>query len=229
MADYFLIFTVGLLGGLHCLGMCGGLIMACSLKFGGGLSFSLTYNAGRITSYVVLGSLMGYLGKLLIATGLFGRFQSVIPVLAGVFMVLIGIELLGIMPARVKRFFSGLFPVSLMQAFTLVNNKKKRPAAFFLGMANGLIPCGLLYAAGMSAAATADPVKGALIMASLGAGTLLPLLFAGSFSGLIARFRTGALSALSGVMVIALGLKSIVYSGQFMDMLMKVSPHCTLH
>ncbi len=229
MADYFLVFTVGLLGGLHCLGMCGGLIMACSLKFGGGLSFSLTYNAGRIASYVVLGALMGYLGRLLIATGLFGRFQVAVPVLAGVFMVIIGIELVGIMPVRVKRFFSGLFPVFLMQAFTPVNSRNKRPAAFFLGMANGLVPCGFLYAAGVNAAATADPVKGALIMASLGAGTLLPLLFAGSFSGLPARFRTGALPALSGIIVIALGLKSIVYSGQFMDMLVKVSPHCTLH
>lgn len=228
MTDYVLMFSVGLLGALHCLAMCGGLIMACSMKFGGGFSFSFFYNAGRIASYVGLGFLMGLLGKMLIATGFFGRFQSALPVLAGIFMIIIGMEMLGLMPVKVKRFFAGLLPLKIPQFFSRLHLNNKKSGAFILGMVNGFIPCGFLYAAGIKAASTAEPVNGALIMASLGAGTLLPLLFAGSFSGMPGKYRSRALSVFSSVIIIALGIKSIFFSGQFMDMLMKVYPLCTL-
>src|SRR3972149_7954153 len=103
MNDYILLFFAGLLGSLHWVGMCGGLIMACGMKFGGGPSFSLTYNAGRVLSYAILGAVMGLLGKALIAAGLFGKFQGIMPIIAGLLMVLIGLDLLGYAPKGVRK------------------------------------------------------------------------------------------------------------------------------
>lgn len=209
MSDYGLVFLAGVLGAIHCVGMCGGLIMACGVRCGGGFSFSLVYNTGRVLSYMVLGLVMGLLGKTLLEAGLPGRFQGALPIVAGVFMILIGLELLGYLPAGLKRFFTGLFPSSVSRALTGGGIKKKRPAAFVLGMLNGLIPCGLIYAVGVKAASTADPVKGMFIMASLGAGTFLPLLFTGSLTGVMGRLRAGLLTTVSSVLIIALGIKSV--------------------
>lgn len=211
MSDYGVVFLAGVLGAIHCVGMCGGLMMACGVKCGGGLRFSFVYNAGRVLSYSLLGLAMGLLGKTLAEAGLAGRSQGALPMVAGVFMILIGLELLGYLPAGLKRFFTGLFPESVSRALLGGGMKRKRPAAFLLGMLNGLIPCGLIYAVGVKAASTADPVKGMLIMASLGAGTFLPLLFTGSFTGVIARLKAGLLTTASSVLLIALGVKSVYH------------------
>ncbi|MDP2688776.1 MAG: sulfite exporter TauE/SafE family protein, partial [Deltaproteobacteria bacterium] len=97
---------------------------------------------------------------------------------------------------------------------------------FLIGMLNGLIPCGLLYAAGVKAASTADPAEGALIMAALGAGNFLPLLFAGSFSGFTRKLNSRAVAAASSVLIIALGVKSIVFGTGFTGTAMALYAFC---
>ncbi len=211
MNDYLVVFLMGLAGVLHCIGMCGGLVMACNMRFGGGFSFSLVYNVGRVTAYSMLGLLMGFLGRSLIATGLFGGFQRVVPVFAGVLMIIIGLDMLGLVPRSLKALVSGLLPNPLSSGLVSRYMRKKRPSAFILGIFNGLIPCGFLYAVGIKAASTADPLKGMLIMASLGAGTFLPMLLAGSLTGLIGRRVSSGLATASSLLIIALGAKSILY------------------
>jgi len=209
--EYALVFIAGVLGAIHCVGMCGGLVAACAVKCGGGARFSLAYNTGRVLSYSLLGVVMGFIGKTLVDTGLPGRLQGALPVVAGLFMILIGLELLGYLPPALKRFFTGLFPTSVSKVLLGGEIQKKRPAAFLLGMLNGLIPCGLIYAVGVKAAATADPLKGLLVMASLGAGTFVPLVLAGSLTGAASRLRTGLFTAISSVLIIALGVKAIYH------------------
>lgn len=209
MSDYLLLFSTGLLGTLHCVGMCGGLIAACGMKFGGGPFFSAAYNAGRLLSYAVLGFVMGLLGKALIAAGLFGKFQGVMPIIAGTLMVLIGLDLLDLIPKKLRAVTSGPFPKALSDILIGNQLKKRQPAPFILGAINGLIPCGLLYAVGVKAAATADPVHGILTMAAFGAGTLPALLLVGSFSGVVGRFRSVLLLNISYAFVIVLGVRSI--------------------
>lgn len=215
MDDVILVFFMGLLGALHCVAMCGGFVMACSMRFGGGFSFSLVYNAGRMLSYALLGLLMGFLGKALIAAGGFIWFQSVLPVVAGAFMVLIGLELMGAFPGRFKKLFSGTLPAAAFRAVTRLGPGNRKAAPFLIGMLNGLIPCGLLYAAGVKAASTADPAQGALIMAALAAGNFLPLLFAGSFPGITGKLNSRAVAVALSVLIIALGVKSIVFGAGF--------------
>lgn len=226
MNDYILVFSIGLLGAIHCVGMCGGLIMACGMRCGGGFSFSLAYNAGRVLTYTLLGFLMGFLGKALITAGLLGKFQSALPVVAGGLMIFIGLDMLGLLPEGVGKFFSKLFPLALHNQLAKNRIKKERPAAFFLGMANGLIPCGILYAVGARAAAAADPLKGMLLMASLGAGTFLPLLFTGSLTGFLGRMKNNIITALSSVLIIALGLKSIFHGTGFVATAFAFLHHC---
>lgn len=216
MSDYLLLFTAGLLGALHCVGMCGGLIMACGMKFGGGASFSFAYNAGRVLSYALLGALMGLLGKALIAVGLFGKFQGIMPVVAGIFMILIGIDLLGYAPGWLKRITTGLFPRFFSDLLIGSQLKKRTPLPFVLGILNGLIPCGLLYAVGVKAAATADPVGGMLTMLAFGAGTIPALLLTGSLSVVQTRFRSNLISQASYVFIIALGIKSVLYGAGYL-------------
>ncbi|MEK7851859.1 MAG: sulfite exporter TauE/SafE family protein, partial [Deltaproteobacteria bacterium] len=149
MNDYILLFSAGLFGALHCVGMCGGLIMACGMKFGGGAVFSLAYNAGRVLSYAILGAVMGFLGKALIAAGLFGKFQGLMPLIAGIFMILIGLDLLGYAPKGVKKITAGLLPRAISDRFIGDKLKRTDPAPFILGIFNGLIKCGLLFSVGI--------------------------------------------------------------------------------
>lgn len=216
MNDYILLFSAGILGALHCMGMCGGLIAACGIRFGGGLSFSLSYNAGRILSYSLLGLLMGLLGKALIAAGVFGKFQGIMPVIAGSLMMLIGLDLLGVIPKRLKVITSGLFPKGLSDRLIGKHLGKSQAAPFVLGILNGLIPCGLLYAVGVKAAATADPVRGILTMAAFGAGTLPAMMLASAFSGVAGRSRSGVWLKASYSLIVLLGVRSIAIGVEYM-------------
>lgn len=212
MAEYLLIFTMGLFGALHCVGMCGGFVMACSMKCGGGMRFSLVYNLGRVFSYMLLGAVMGAAGKALAAAGALGGFQGALPVLAGAVMIIIGLDLLGLTPKFVRRFGASLIPASITGALFGNQIKRKRPAVFLLGMINGLIPCAMLYAVGVKAASTAEPVSGMLVMAALGAGTFIPMVTAGAFGSTLARLRSNVMVTASSVILIALGVKAVVFA-----------------
>ncbi len=190
--------------------------MACGMKFGGGALFSLAYNIGRVLSYAILGAVMGLLGKALIAAGLFGKFQGIMPIIAGLFMILIGIDLLGYAPRWLKLITTGLFPHVLSDRLIGSQLKKRTPVPFVLGILNGLIPCGLLYAVGVKAAATADPVQGMMTMAAFGAGTLPALLLAGSLSGFQARLKSNLISQASYLFIIFLGVKSVLYGARYL-------------
>lgn len=228
MGDYILIFAAGILGALHCVAMCGALAAACGMKLGGGLKFSFLYNSGRLSSYAVLGALAGLIGRALSGTGLFGGLQSAVPVVAGAVMVVIGIDMLGFMPGSIKRRLIALFPAGLLgRALAVVGrgeSKANRQTIFIIGMLNGLVPCGLLYAAGLKAASTGSPFEGALVTLALGAGTFVPMLFAGSITGL--RLKTLPVTALSSVIIIALGLKSIFHFHVSADLLTMLYPFC---
>ena len=100
---YLSAFLVGLLGGVHCVGMCGGIVS--SLTFGlpqnrqrqisGMIPFQLAYNLGRIGSYVVAGAIMGGMGMLLAQLMPINIAQRLLLVLAGIFMILLGLYLSG--------------------------------------------------------------------------------------------------------------------------------------
>lgn len=177
----------GVLGSLHCVGMCGPLALALPLgntssatKFTG----TLIYNLGRIVTYSMLGLFMGLAGQ---TFALFG-VQQYLSVAAGiliiVFVLLPKRKTDG--PARGAMAFFSKIRSMMGRLFT----RKSKSSLLVIGLLNGLLPCGLVYMALAASAATGSIVNGMLFMAFFGLGTLpamWTLAFWGNYIGLPAR------------------------------------------
>jgi len=221
MGDLAAVFLIGLLGVIHCAAMCGGLMTACAMRFGGAgtgptAGFAFIYNLARISTYAAFGLLMGALGKALMKIGLITEFQSLVPFIAGVVMVLIGADLLGLMPKALKKRTARLFPARLVGRIGAAGGRSRALSAAMMGIVNGLIPCAMVYAVGAKAAATGEPLSAALIMAAFGLGTFLPLVLATTLAKGLAGVRVKGLTYATSLIIIALGVKSMYMS--FMGM-----------
>jgi sulfite exporter TauE/SafE len=176
-------FTFGLLGSLHCVGMCGPLALA--MPFGqkrDRLLRVLVYNGGRILTYTALGALMGLLGQGIFLVGLQSWLTLALGVLliaAGLFSIQLEFNLWSL--PVLSRWY-----LQLKSAFARLISKTGYQALFGLGLLNGLLPCGLVYLALAGALTTAGWQSGVSYMFAFGVGTL-PLMLAvtliGKFSG----------------------------------------------
>lgn len=176
--------TLGLASGLHCVGMCGGIVTAFSAGRGPRWVHTALFNAGRISSYAIVGAAAGALGGLSwYATG----GQTALYVLANVVLVFVGLHLAGLQsPMRwLERLGAPLWrrvqPLAArwLQIRTL-------GGAYRAGLAWGWLPCGLVYGALAASAFSGSPLGGAAGMAAFGLGTL-PWLFAAGVAA--ARLR----------------------------------------
>ncbi|MGJ8630965.1 MAG: sulfite exporter TauE/SafE family protein [Glaciecola sp.] len=181
---YITALLIGLAGGVHCVGMCGGI--ASSLLFSatptvGRYQLLAAYNFGRIFSYSIAGAAVGYSGDMLtqhtfISPKILLIFSSVLLLLLGFYIggftqSLTWLERIG------GRFFSLIKPLSAR--FLPLNNAMK---AVPYGMIWGWLPCGLVYSTLAWAMGSGTATNGALVMLCFGLGTL-PALFATSMSG----------------------------------------------
>ena len=167
---------LGVAGSLHCVGMCGPLMLAMPLPSNSRIQafgHALGYQAGRISTYVLLGLLFGLLGKGLSVAG----FQQWLSVFAGVLLLIAAFFSL--------QWDSTLWNISgvgktvgfLRRNIGRLLRERPAGATLGLGMLNGLLPCGLVYAAAAGAVAAAEVWQGAGFMFFFGLGTLpLPLL-----------------------------------------------------
>lgn len=204
-------FLVGLLGGGHCIGMCGGIVSAVTLAMPGQrprVAQLVAYNAGRISSYTVAGVVAGVVG----ASGFF--LSHVLPVekllyaLASLMLVVLGLYLAGLWQGVLvlERLGAALWKriQPLSRNFMPL---KSAPQAYLLGMVMGWLPCGLVYSVLVAALATGDPLQGGLLMLAFGLGTLPTLLTMG-----LAAVRLKAFLQLywvrrgSGLLVLGFGL-----------------------
>lgn len=219
LIDYPAVFLIGFLGGFgHCIGMCGGFVMAYSIKLNPARSASikqllvphLLYNAGRILTYMFLGLLFGLAGETLgIRLGII-NYQGALQVIAGLLMVWMGLDFGGWIPPLSANYFPGY--IRFKQWVSAALNRVNRKNVFGLGMILGFIPCGLVYAAGAKAAAAATIPGGVLTMLFFGLGTAPAMVIAGTgASFLTAKFRQ-RLFRLATVLVIVLGAAT-VYRG----------------
>ncbi len=175
---------LGLLGSIHCLGMCGPLALALPHKETDKLSLTTdaaVYNAGRILTYAILGYLLGWLGVSVRMAG----FQQGLSIAVGV-VILLGVSMPAILshyrlaasfPNRIFNVFRGVFASLLKQ--------QGRGSLFSLGLLNGLLPCGLVYAALGASITTGDAVQSSFYMALFGFGTF-PMMLSVSFFGAMA-------------------------------------------
>ncbi len=170
---------LGFAGSLHCVGMCGPLLLALPLDAAGKrqvLRQMLVYHAGRILTYAALGLLFGLLGKGLAVAG----FQKILSIGAGVFML--GMALMAWRFERMVTALPGFGAFTQRVKSRMGSLLRHNGSTFSLGLLNGLLPCGIVYAALAGAIATAGIPEGALFMAAFGLGTL-PLLLGVSVLG----------------------------------------------
>lgn len=163
---------LGLAGSLHCVGMCGPLMLALPVNREVRASFltgRLLNQAGRILVYGILGLVVGFAGEQLVTAGL----QQWLAVLAGVFMLFFIAW-----PAGLGRFRRGpaLLVGRLKMLFATFLQRRGHSALFLLGMLNGLLPCGLVYLALASSLALGDAASSAAFMVIFGLGTSPALL-----------------------------------------------------
>ncbi|MEA1920011.1 MAG: sulfite exporter TauE/SafE family protein, partial [Campylobacterota bacterium] len=183
----------------HCIGMCGGIVMAYSTaKVDNGwnrftqASAHMLYSLGRVLTYTILGVMFGYLGG--VAT-FSNNANGILLLIAGIAMVLAGGSLLG----KIK--FLTIIEHSLsanawyQSTFKAMLKSKSLTSFFILGMLNGLIPCGFVYFFAITAASTASPFWGGIVMMLFGLSTIPALFSLGYFVGLFKQ------SSFRGLMV----------------------------
>lgn len=203
-------FLVAMLGGGHCIGMCGGLMMAVGMQLPQPKwLYLLTYNLGRISSYALAGALVGSLGQASSVLEFILPIQQILFLLSSLMLLLLGLyianlwhglllieKLGGRLWVRVEPWARKLLPIQYL------------PQAFFAGMLWGWLPCGLVYSVLIGALASGSAQNGAIMMLMFGLGTLPMLISLGFASAKLKpvlqserlRMICGGMIAMFGIM-----------------------------
>jgi len=215
LAIFGAVFLTGLLGGVHCAGMCGGIVAALSGQTAAGRwHLHLGYNLGRIASYTAAGALAGTAGSLgLLLDGVL-PVQIALYVLADLMLIVLGLYLAGVsgLAARLEGLGTWLWrriqPLTrgLLPANTL-------PRALGLGVLWGWLPCGLVYGILLLAVMAGDALNGAAIMLAFGLGTLPNLLFAGlAWRRVAGAVRARPVRIAAGSLVLGFGVYGLAHA-----------------
>jgi uncharacterized protein len=203
------LFLVGLFGSLHCIGMCGPIVLAIPVAYKYDLLKKILYNFGRIITYSIMGLGAGYIGNRFFIAG----FQQDISIIFGASIILYVL-----IPFSIKAKFSssriaGYFYNPVKKGIGKLFSKRDIPSYLLIGLLNGFLPCGFVYVALAASAVTGTPFKGALGMALFGLGTVPALLafsILGRFFNLELRNRIKkfipALAVILGIIFILRGL-----------------------
>lgn len=220
MTDFSIIavFFVGLLSGVHCLGMCGSLVGILTGQLprqGARWPYHLAYSAGRIASYTLAGALAGSVGQ----AGMLLRdvlpIQHLLFALSSLMLIALGLYLAGIwgfvrrieslgraLWQRIQPLTRGFFPVTTPLR------------AFLLGTLWGWLPCGLVYSVLITALASGHASSGALVMLAFGLGTLPNLLAIGLFwESLKRRVQSTQVRRIAGLLVVCFGVYGLIKVG----------------
>ena len=203
--------AASLVGSLHCAGMCGGFVAIAGEGVSGRARWlsQLSYNAGRLVSYAALGAAAGSFGRAVDLAGSAAGIGRVAALASGSIMVLWGMGAL--LETQGVRVFRGRWalPRPLTEALASV---RRLPAAWrglVLGLVTTLLPCGWLYAFAVTAAGTASPIQGALLMAAFWSGNVPALLGLGvALSAIVGRVRR-YIPILSAATIFCVGLFTV--------------------
>lgn len=204
-------FTVGVLGGVHCIAMCGGIVGAFTLRQAGAtppLGAQLSFNAGRLTSYVAAGALAGGVGGAGFAAASLLPVQTLLFVAANGLVILLGLYLAGMGSAvlQLERLGGRAWPMIRSLALRIPQTGTTR-ARFAAGAAWGWTPCGLVYSVLALALVSGSASRGGLVMLAFGLGTLPNLLAAGwVLRRAGSRLRSPRVRMVAGLAVAAFGI-----------------------
>ncbi|MCX8007914.1 MAG: sulfite exporter TauE/SafE family protein [Coriobacteriia bacterium] len=205
--------VIGLVTSVHCVAMCGPLVLTYAVKGtrdGSVLQQAvphLAYQGAKLVSYVAVGVLLGWIGSLVDLSGARGW----VTLAAGVAMVAVGLQMTGRAPALAR--LMPRMPKALVRALGRLRKTSGdgarasslvTPVAF--GLLTGFMPCGPLIAAQIAAAGTGSPISGAIAMLGFGLGTMPLMLGFGTVSGMLSAPLKKRMMAVSAVLVMVLGL-----------------------
>lgn len=200
---------IGLVGSLHCIGMCGPIAVALPLGnkgwgyrvFGG-----VTYNVGRIISYAVLGAIFGLLGKGIEMAGL----QKWASILIGTVMVL-SVVFPALFKGKIKieQVFFG-YAGKMIGKFRKLFTISSIPSLFLIGILNGFLPCGLVYVAIAGAINTNSVYDGILFMILFGLGTLPVMLAIPLLGNMIGQKVRKRFSGILNIFIVIIGILFIL-------------------
>jgi len=215
-------FVTGLVGSVHCVGMCGGIVASLAWQRGAptpsipiraitatsGIARQMAFNGGRIVTYAALGALAGGVSAAGIAIGGGYILRESLYLAAQLLMILLGVHLSGLLQplAALERGGARLWKKVQPLAAQLLPVESP-PRAFALGTLWGCLPCGMIYSMLLTAMTAGSPAGGAAVMLAFGLGTMPALLLLGSAaeSG-AAILRKPAVRMAAGALIICLGL-----------------------
>jgi len=209
---YGVLFIVGILTSVHCVAMCGGIALSQSVaRFGdaepsgqgkiGRLVPGLLYNGGRVVSYTIIGGIVGALGA---AFSFTPAMKGLIAAVAGLFMVLLGLKMLGILSGLPR--LSRILPLPVRNSLGRISAALGRRGPFVVGLLNGLMPCGPLQTMQLYALGTGSLLAGALSMFIFSVGTVPLMLVFSLAAAFIPRKFVPVMVKASAVLVLFLGL-----------------------
>lgn len=216
---YSMLFAIGLLTSIHCVAMCGGIALSQSVGVQGDaerpaceakkyrfnqLAPALAYNAGRVLSYTVIGGLVGALGS---AFGFSPTAKGVIASIAGLFMVIMGLRMLGALKALPRA--SSFIPSPIRAFASRASSAMRKGGPFAVGVLNGLMPCGPLQTMQLYALGTGSAVAGAFSMFVFSLGTVPLMLAFGLTAALLPRKLVPTMVKASAVLVMFLGVVTV--------------------
>lgn len=227
----FAVLSAGAIGGVHCVGMCGGISVLLSQTDSGrsrvitiassnqvvsacadgapikSLRYQILLHGGRLFTYMLIGAIFGGLG----AAGLLFKpylpVQRILFVMGNLALIMLGLRLLGIKPAAFTFKKLQYFAYAILPA---IRQGKRYP--FLVGMSWGCLPCGLLFAVAPFALLSGDVLSGAVLMLLFGVAALPHLLLAQSLARYVKQGRfSAAIRTISAVILILIGLLGLWY------------------
>lgn len=215
--SYSTAFMLGLLSGVHCVGMCGGIMSALSLSipqtkrsYRSLFPILIAYNTGRLLSYVTIGALIGAAAWWLQGTN--QQLGFVLRIFSGCMLIImglyvarwwLGLSYLEMAGGKLWKYFQ---PIG--QRLMPVTNPLR---AMLLGMVWGWLPCGLIYSVAIWASSAANWQQSAVIMLCFGLGTLPVMLITGHFAIQLKKLiQSKNTQAISAILIILFGVWTII-------------------
>jgi len=207
--SYGMLFIIGLITSVHCVAMCGGINLSQCIPYNeaapesksrfSALRPTFLYNLGRVVSYTTVGFIVGAIGSVITFSN---ALQGIIKLIAGIFMVIMGINMLGIFP-RLRRLNPRMPKIF---ANKIYQKKAGNNSPLIVGLLNGLMPCGPLQSMQIYALSTGNPFSGALSMFLFSLGTVPLMLGLGALSSVLSKKLNHKMMAIGATLVVILGL-----------------------
>ncbi len=205
-------FAIGFLGSLHCIGMCGGLVTAMTMTrshtWWPGI---ISYQFGRITTYTALGLIAGLIGSLFAQDGWLSGAQNILSIFAGMIIIILALHIAGWLPDPFSRLSTRIANATgLSRAINAAATQDTTGPWYSVGILNGLLPCGLVYAGlGLSLTAHAS-WQGAAAMFVFGLGTVPAMMAVPALMRAVTPAMRGRILKVGAVLLILIGVFTLM-------------------